>query len=106
MSWRSMRMKAGCVPAVPARTAQRLQRRTIQRMDATTAVSIHADRAAGSLGIVWADGVDEIALEALCDQDRGHRRCGQCEPADRLSWPIAGIGRILSPRFFAGFSGG
>ncbi len=27
-------------------------------------------------GIVRADGVDEIALEALRDQDRGHRRCG------------------------------
>jgi hypothetical protein len=56
--------------------------------------------------IVRADGVDEIALEALRDQDRSHRRWGQKEPTDRLSWPIAGIGRILSPRSFAGFSGG
>ena len=56
-------------------------------------------------GIVWADGVDEIALEALRDQDRGHLRCGQREPAGRLSWPSAGIGRMLSPRSVAGFSG-
>jgi hypothetical protein len=56
-------------------------------------------------GVVRADGVDEIALEALRDQDRGHLRCGQKEPAGRLSWPIAGIGRMLSPRSVAGFSG-
>src|SRR5262245_6123350 len=49
-------------------------------------------------GIVRADGVDEIALKALRDQDRGHLRCGRKEPTDRLSWPVAGIGRILSPR--------
>jgi hypothetical protein len=35
--------------------------------------------------IVWADGVDEIALEALRDKDRGHLRCGEKEPTDRLS---------------------
>jgi hypothetical protein len=28
-------------------------------------------------GIVWADGVNEIALETLGDKDRGHLRCGQ-----------------------------
>ena len=56
-------------------------------------------------GIVWADGVDEIALETLRDKDRGHLRCGQKEPTDRLSWPIAGIGRILSPRSIAAFDG-
>ena len=27
------------------------------------------------------------------------------EPTDRLSWPIAGIGRILSPRSIAAFDG-
>jgi hypothetical protein len=52
---------------------------------------------------VWPDGVDEIALEALRDEDRGHLRCGQKEPTDRLSWPIAGIGQILSPRSIAAF---
>ena len=56
-------------------------------------------------GIVRADRVDEVALQALRDQDRGHLRCGQKEPAGRLSWPIAGIGRMLSPRSVAGFSG-
>jgi hypothetical protein len=55
-------------------------------------------------GIVWADRVHEIALEALRDKDRGHLRCGQ-EPTDRLSWPIAGIGRILSPRSIAEIDG-
>jgi hypothetical protein len=54
---------------------------------------------------VWADGVDEIALEALRDKDRGHLRCGQKEPTDRLSWPSASIGRILSPRSIAEFDG-
>ena len=55
---------------MPARTAQRREQRTIQPMDATTAVSIHADRAAGSLGIVWADGhdttYDTTTLRWLC----------------------------------------
>jgi hypothetical protein len=55
--------------------------------------------------IVWADGVDEIALEALRDKDSRHLRCGQKEPTDRLSWPIAGIGRIVSPRSIAEFDG-
>ena len=52
-----------------------------------------------------ADRVGEIALEALRDQDRGHLRCGQKEPTDRLSWPIADIGRILTLRPAARFSG-
>ena len=50
-----------------------------------------------------ADGVNEIALRALRGRDHGHRRGGKKEPRGRVSWPIAAIGRILSPRSVAGF---
>jgi hypothetical protein len=56
-------------------------------------------------GIVRADGVNEIALRALRDRDHGHRRGGEKEPPGRVSWPIAAIGRILSPRSVAEFDG-
>src|SRR5262249_25762106 len=43
-------------------------------------------------------GVGEVVLEALCDRDRGHRRDDRDQPRGRVSWPIAGIGRVISPR--------
>src|SRR5215831_7499646 len=43
-------------------------------------------------------GVGEVVLEALCDRDRGHRRDDRDQPRGRVSWPIAGIGRVVSPR--------
>ena len=52
-------------------------------------------------GIMRAYRVDEIALKALRDQDRGHLRGSGEEPQDAGNWPIASIGRILSPRSVA-----
>ena len=47
-----------------------VQRGTIGRMSRTTPVSIHADRAAGTLAIVWGDGhettFDTTTLRWLC----------------------------------------
>jgi hypothetical protein len=50
-------------------------------------------------------GVDEIALKALRDQDRGHLRGSGEKPQDPGSWPIASIGQTLSPRSVAEFDG-
>jgi hypothetical protein len=55
--------------------------------------------------IVRADRVDEITLQALRDQDRGRRRGDKKGTARPLNWPVAGIGRILSPRSIAEFDG-
>src|SRR6185437_5655585 len=54
-----------------------------------------ADRAAGWVG--------EVTLQALRGQDRGHRRECDGQVMRRVSWPVVGIGRILSPRSVAEF---
>jgi hypothetical protein len=56
-------------------------------------------------GIGRDDGVGEIALKALRDQDRGHLRGIRQRPRGGAIWPVARIGRIISARSIAGFGG-
>ena len=49
--------------------------------------------------------VGEIALQALRDQARGRRRDITEELYGRVNCPIAGTGRIVSPRSTAEFDG-
>jgi hypothetical protein len=75
------------------------------------------DVSAGERGVVTRDGhrvsliefradrVGEIALQALRDRARGRRRDITEELYGRVNWPVAGPGRILSPRSTAEFDG-
>jgi hypothetical protein len=48
-------------------------------------------------GIVRAERVGGIALEALGDRDRGHLRGVQEVQRDRVTWPIAGTSGYYRP---------
>jgi hypothetical protein len=48
---------------------------------------------------------DEIALNALVGQKGGHLRGGRKAQGEPVSWPVAGIGRISSPRSVAELDG-
>jgi hypothetical protein len=47
----------------------------------------------------------KVALEALRHQDRGHLRVTGKVQKDRVTWPVTGIGGVLSPSSIAKFDG-